>query len=148
MQKQILIDKIKRVLEKQPCRLAYLYGSFATGRVRRGRDVDIAVVLKPNSKKSDYQIAADIRTQLGKDLPEIDVREISLNSDIVFLRNVLKPAMPILVKDEKERIKFETEAYRKFYDTNHLREIDYSYIKKRLKENSYGTGIPHYQKTN
>ncbi len=147
MEKDKLIEKIKKALSKQPVRLAYLYGSFATGNVHKESDVDIAVVLEPNTDKADYQIAGEIHSEVGGGLPEIDVREINLNSDPTFLANVLSPAKPIYVKDERERISFETKAYQSYYDSVQLNEINYYYIKKRVKEDKYGRGIPLYQKT-
>jgi len=145
-QKQ-LIGKIKRALEKQPVRLAYLYGSYATGKVRRGRDIDIAVVLEPGSDKADCEIAADVyKKAIATGGPDIDVRKIDLKTSPVFLANTLKPARPLLVKDEKERIRFEKKAFQKYYDSQHLRNISYYYLAKRTKEGKYGRGGANYQK--
>jgi len=146
MKKDRLIQKIIIALEKEPVRLAYLYGSYAKGKTHKKSDIDIAVVLEPHAKRADYQIGGNIYDSLQPGGPEIDVREINSEKDPTFLINVLSPAKPILVKDEKERIEFETKAFERFYDIKHLRDINYLYLTKRIKEGKYGTGIPNYQK--
>ncbi len=146
MDEKKLIEKIKKALTSQPIRLAYLYGSFAKEQTHAKSDVDIAVVLEPNTDKADYKIAGEIHHDIGGGLPEIDVREISLDTEPVFLANALNPAKPILVKNEKERIEFEKRAFKKFYDTQYLRDINYHYLSKAIKEDRYGRGIPNYRK--
>src|SRR3989344_6759530 len=125
MQKNKLIEKIKKALQKHPVRLAYLYGSYASGNVHEESDTDVAVVLETNIYKPGYQIAGEVNLEMGRGLPEIDIREINLESDPTFLANVLSTARPIYVQDEKERIDFETKAYQKYYDNEQLNNINY-----------------------
>lgn len=139
MDRQKIIKSIVKALKKQPVRLAYLHGSFATGKVRRGKDIDIAVVLEPDSEKADYVIASEVHSEaIGLGLPEVDIRKIDLNSSLVFLRNVLKEGRPIYVKNEKERIEFEIRVMKKFYDSQHLRQFMTRHVYESIKQNSYG----------
>lgn len=147
MTQEELISKLKKALEKQPVKLAYLYGSQATGKTHPKSDIDIAVVWNEGVSMFGYKIAPDLQDALGSGAPEVDVRDISLDTEPVFLANVLKPAKPIFTRSEKERIEFEVAAWRKFWDTQHLRDISYLYLVKRVKEDAYGRGTPNYQKT-
>ena len=133
-----LINQLKKVLAKQPIKLAYLYGSYARGQETPKSDIDIAVVMERNSKKADYEIAVALQSQLGKNFPEIDIRSINLENPSVFLRNVLKEGKPLVVKDESERINFEVNAMKKFYDASYVRNFMKRYLYQKIKEDSYG----------
>lgn len=115
----------------------YLYGSFATGNPHSGSDLDIAVL---------FDGEVDLYRRLGRlygDFPDLsigvepEVRNISLKDSPVFLMNVIQ-GKNVYAKDEAKRIEFEVAVMREFYDTQRLRDIDYDYMKKRIREGTYG----------
>ncbi|MBI4029502.1 MAG: nucleotidyltransferase domain-containing protein [Candidatus Blackburnbacteria bacterium] len=147
MTQEEIIKKLRPAFAKLPVRLAYLYGSYATDETHPKSDIDIAVVWSEGIKMFGFKIAPELQEALGSSIPEIDVRDISLNTEPVFLANVLKPAKPIFARSEKERIRFEVTAWKNFWDTQHSRDIFNYYMYKRIKEGKYGRGTPNYQKT-
>ncbi|MBI2017544.1 nucleotidyltransferase domain-containing protein [Candidatus Daviesbacteria bacterium] len=115
----------------------YLYGSFASGNPHKGSDLDIAVL---------FDGKVDLYSRLGRlysEFPKIsvkaepEVRGISLKESPVFLMNVIQ-GENIYSKDETKRIEFEVAIMREFYDTQRLRDIDYDYMKKRIRGGTYG----------
>ncbi|MFH2061506.1 MAG: nucleotidyltransferase domain-containing protein, partial [Candidatus Beckwithbacteria bacterium] len=90
MKKREVSEKIRQALLEQPVKLAYLYGSFVTGKKRRGRDVDVAVVLEKKNKQNEAELGLILQKALGQNQPEIDLRIIDQDSSPVFLRNILK----------------------------------------------------------
>lgn len=115
----------------------YLYGSFAHGKQHNGSDLDIAVLF--NNEANLYErlgrLYADFPKLSVKAEPE--VRNINLKHSPVFLMNVVQ-GKNIYSRDEVKRIEFEVAVMREFYDTQMLRSIDYSYMKERIREGSYG----------
>jgi len=144
--KDKLIDQLKKILAKQPIKLAYLYGSYARGQETPKSDIDIAVVMEESAEKTDYQIAGELQKSIGKGRPEIEVREIKPTTEPVFLRSVLKDRITLLARSEKERVNFETKGMKRFYDTQHLRNLNFYYLKKSLKEGSYGGRPTNFRK--
>lgn len=139
-----LINQLKKVLAKQPIKLAYLYGSYARGQERKNSDIDIAIVLKNPRGKTVFGFPADVSVYIPG--TEIDLRVISLESEPVFLHSILKNKILLFAKDEKTRVDFEVKAMKKFFDTEHLRKLNYYYLKKSLEDNSYGRRAPNYRK--
>lgn len=115
----------------------YLYGSFAKGAPHKRSDLDIAVLFDGN---------VDLYKRLGRlygDFPalsieaEPEVRNISLKDSPVFLMNVIQ-GKNVYARDEAKRVEFEVAVMKEFYDTQRLRDTDYHYMKKRIREGTYG----------
>ncbi len=139
-----LIIQLKNALAKQPIKLAYLYGSYARGQENDKSDIDIAVVLENTDEKMVFGFPADIFIHIpGK---EIDLRVINEKTEPVFLRSVLKDRLLLFAKDEKTRTNFETRAMKTFFDTQHLRNLNFYYLKKSLKEGGYGGRPTNFRK--
>lgn len=139
-----VLNQLKMALARQPIKLAYIYGSYARGQEHKRSDLDIAVVLKNPEKDDLFKIAAQINLAI-KGI-KIDIREINLQTEPVFLRSVLKNRVTLLAKSEKERVIFETQAMKRFFDTEHLRKLNYLYLKKSLEEDNYGRGPQNFRK--
>lgn len=131
-----VLNQLKKVLAKQPIKLAYLYGSFARGQEGKKSDLDIAVVLKNPNKDSFLEVGGEISSVI-KGI-EVDVREINLTSPPVFLRNVLKEGKPVCVQNERERVNFEVAVMKKFYDSAYLRNFMTKYVHQAIKKGNYG----------
>ena len=115
----------------------YLYGSFASGNPHSGSDLDVAVLF--DGEVNLY----DRLGSLYSEFPELsikvepEVRNINLKDSPVFLMNVIQ-GKNVYSKDEVKRIEFEVAVMREFYDTQRLRDIDYAYMKQRIREGTYG----------
>lgn len=141
---QETLEKLKKALAKQPIKLAYLYGSYSRGQETPKSDIDIAIVLENPQGKTVFGFPADVSIHIpGK---EIDLRVIDSESDPVFLHSVLKNKILLFAKDEKTRTDFEVKAMKIFFDTEHLRKLNYYYLKKSLEDGSYGRRPPNYRK--
>lgn len=120
----------------------YLYGSFAHGTSHKRSDLDIAVLF--NGKVNLYERLGS----LYSNFPELsikaepEVRELDLNKSPIFLRNVVKSHL-IYSSDEIKRIRFEVAVLNLVSDTQHLRNIRNFYVKKSLKEGTYGYRLLH-----
>ena len=143
---QKTLIQLKKALSKQPIKIAYLYGSYARGQETPKSDIDIAVVLESESKIADYEISVNLQNEVKTGTSEIEVREIKSDTEPVFLRSVLKDRIVLFAKNEKERVNFETRAMKKFFDTQHLRNLNYYYLKKSIKEGSYGRRPTSFRK--
>lgn len=118
-------------------RLAYLYGSQATGKTHQGSDIDIAIVPEKGFEMHGFEIAYDVRRDAEVEL-EVDIRAIDTESPLVFLRNVLTKGKLILAKSEEERVSFEVVVMKKYYDSEYLRRYMIAHMYKTIKEGSYG----------
>lgn len=117
--------------------IVYLYGSFAKGTTHKRSDMDFGVLFTPgvNLYRRLGQIYSDL---CDLKLPaEPEVREIDLNSPPIFLHNVINGQL-IFSRDEINRVNFEVQVLKQYYDTQRLRDIKYEYMSKRLQQGTYG----------
>ena len=124
------ISTIKGILEKEKNILfAYLYGSFSKSVERKDSDIDIGIFVKDLSDTEKYypeKLALKIERMIGG---EIDIRILN-DRDIIFLHQVLKYGKLLFSKNEKKRIKFETDVYKKYIDFVYYME-EYDRIRRR-----------------
>ena len=118
MNREKLITVLKEILEKEKEILfAYLYGSYALNTIHPKSDIDIAVYLIP-SNINDYiqkekELTAALITKLHND--SVDLR--ILNTLPFLLKyKVIKEGIPIIIKDEAERVDFETMIMNRFFE--------------------------------
>jgi predicted nucleotidyltransferase len=124
----VLRHTLPRILDDQPVRLAYLHGSTVTGQLGPFSDVDIALVvdegLSPlNHLKLILRFQVDLADHCG--IADADVRIIN-NAPLVFQGKVVCGGTLVYARDERDRIKFETDT--------RLRYFDYLPIHRRLQE--------------
>ena len=127
---KINISAIRGILEKEKNILfAYLYGSFSKSVERKDSDIDIGIFVKDLSDMEKYypeKLALKIERMIGG---EIDIRILN-DRDIIFLHQVLKYGKLLFSKNEKKRIKFETDVYKKYIDFVYYME-EYDRIRRR-----------------
>lgn len=117
--------------------VVYLYGSFAYGNPHKGSDIDIAVLFEGSVNLYDRlgQIYSDI---CDLKLPaEPEVRELNLNQSPLYLLNVTHGKL-IYSKNETSRTNFEVAVMNIYRDSEYLRFLKYDYMRKSLKEGTYG----------
>lgn len=135
------LTKIKQYFAKQKDVVAvYLYGSQVTGKSakkEKDRDIDFAVLfVKPKKSYSrQFEVGAKLQKIIGR--RRIDCREVYPQISPLFLMNVLKNSQLIYSSNENKRIVFEVNIMREYEDTQNLRDLQYFYLQKRLKEEKY-----------
>jgi len=121
----ILINVLKEVLEKdEDVLFAYLYGSHVYGFAHLESDVDIALYLKHSDIKGfiekEKKLTSILVTELHTD--KIDLRILNV-SPILLQYEILKEGIPILIRDESEKVDFETRVMNRFFELKpHLDE--------------------------
>ena len=136
--KETDLDKLQKYFVTQKDIVAvYLYGSFASGNPHKGSDLDIGVLF--DGEVNLYERLGSLYSNFP-DLSikvEPEVRSIGLKESPVFLMNVIQ-GRNIYSKNEAARVEFEVNVMNRFYDTQRLRDLDYDYMKKRIREGTYG----------
>ena len=118
MNREKLITALKEIMEKETEILfAYLYGSYALNTIHPKSDIDVAVYFKPSDIEGyiqkEKELTAALITKLHND--SVDLR--ILNTLPFLLKyKVIKEGIPILIKDESERIDFETMVMNRFFE--------------------------------
>lgn len=112
-------------------RLAYLFGSAAARPGRgRARDVDIGILfeLLPTPRELD-DLTSDLQTIVRR---PVDL--VVLNTAPPLLgHEVIRTGRVIVCRDEEERVAYEARTIARYLDTAHLRRIQQSYLRERVK---------------
>jgi len=99
----------------------YLFGSAATGRDRRGSDLDLAIVTKSTiSGRERLRIEADLSSRLQRDVDLV----IFGQAPPLLQHQILKYGRLVCENDPTERVRQEVRARAEYLDTRRLfREI-------------------------
>jgi uncharacterized protein len=113
-----IFDILKKVMEKnEEVLFAYLYGSYVYNSDDFKSDIDVAVYLKPSDIKGyikkEEELTISVVTKIHKD--RIDLRILNV-LPLLLQYNVLKDGIPILVREERERVDFETRVMNRFFE--------------------------------
>lgn len=123
------MDEIKNILNKYfqkhtEVEVAYIFGSFARGKINPLSDIDIAIIIdreQINEKAYRYGYKAGILADLIKLLKKNDIDLVILNEANALLKHrVLYFGKLIFVKNEKKRIAFQTDTIDKYNDFKQL----------------------------
>lgn len=120
-----------------PVVLAYLFGSRAKGRVHSRSDVDVAVLLDEGlSPVEQGQWQLELISRLTDALHTDDIDLVILNRAPPFLRHqVIKARQRLYVRDEDERVRFEVETMRDWFDWQPRRErLDRAMLQNILRK--------------
>ncbi len=116
----IEIEKCKEIFKDYPyIASAYLFGSYASGKVGPMSDVDIAILLKDSAPKGRELIHEEdyLSYRVAKTLGVKEVDLIDLNSQrLLFQHNILRTRKLIYDSDPAFRIKFEARVITNFCD--------------------------------
>lgn len=131
-------EKLKEVFQSYSyIASAYLFGSYASGKITPDSDVDIAILLKGNAPKGrtllheeDY-MAYQIAKMLG--VKEVDLIDLNIRG-LIFQHNVIRTGTVIYDDDPALRIKFESNVIIRFCDFEPtLRYIEKYQLQGRIR---------------
>ena len=110
----------RRLAELPEVRLAYLFGSCATGLPRPDSDLDIAVLVDDGAAAGPGEVNRTIRRlagRLGGDIPSEGLDIVLLNTAPALLRHrVLRDGLLLHARSETERVRFALCAIRDYQD--------------------------------
>jgi len=115
--------------------LTYLFGSFASGKVRKLSDVDIAVLLKEGIEPLEKQLnlLAEITFILKTD--EVDL--VILNRAPISLQYTIISEGKLLVnREDKLRRDYEEKVSQDYLDSEYMRTEHQKYLFQRIKGES------------
>lgn len=121
MQNVKLQDMTTIFRRKKRIAAVYLFGSTATGRDRRGSDLDLAIVMKKIiSGRERLRIEADLSSLLRRDVDLVVFGQAAP----LLQHQILKYGRLICENDPAERVRQEVRARAEYLDTRCLfREI-------------------------
>ena len=135
--------KTKEKLKKEGVILVYLHGSQVTGFVNEKSDVDIAILLSKKVNSSRYfKKSLKLPELFTPYFPKHLIHVSILNqASPLFKYTVFKNGELLYEKNKASRITFELHALQEYEDTKHLRDINYYYLRQRIKNNQFGLAI-------
>jgi uncharacterized protein len=125
-----MLSKIRKILKKEKqIAFAYLFGSYLQNP-EYSNDIDIAIFVK-NKPKLGYEL--ELSLKIEKEIKK-SVEIIVLNDKpLLIISEVLRNGKLIFSRDEKSRVKFETENLSNILSFNELmKEFD------RMRFERYG----------
>lgn len=113
-----LREAARRELIDAPVVLAYLFGSVATGRPRRGSDVDVAVLLDPSVPAERFlDLSLEIARRLSTASGVANIEVVVLNDAPLPLRGrAVRERVVLYSRDEPLRVRFEGKVLKEFLD--------------------------------
>ncbi|MFN8454287.1 MAG: nucleotidyltransferase domain-containing protein [Anaerolineae bacterium] len=136
--RQILPD----ILHHTPVRLAYLYGSMATGQTLPSSDVDIALVLgrTGSSPKERMQLEFAVEAALEQQgILKPDVRVID-DLPLTFRGQVAIQGLRLYARDEAERVEFETRTWKEYLDFEPVTRMMSQALREHLQTHGLSKG--------
>jgi len=111
-------EVLRRFFEARPeVRLAYLFGSHARAEATPLSDLDVGVWLDPvpEDPLALARLAVELGRELSMDPDQVDLRELR-GASLQFLYNVVRDGRCVFVRDERERVAFESRAVMDYLD--------------------------------
>ncbi len=123
--------------------LAYIYGSYVTGRLTPHSDLDIAILLKPGLSREEMgRQDLYILGQLADIFHTDNVDSRVINSYPLSMRwQVLKYGRLLLSCDEEVRVDFETSIIRDYFDIKPYWDEYSKYFLERITGNKMNINI-------
>jgi uncharacterized protein len=139
-----LTAKLTPTFERMGVRLAYLFGSQATGHTRADSDVDIAVLFADTvSDPERSRLASDLLGEICQTLSSDCVEIVLLNDCAPLLAfEVVRSGRLLFASDDFERIDFQVRTIRALEDTQPLRALLREAMSERIRRGVYGKPGP------
>jgi predicted nucleotidyltransferase len=115
---------------------AYIFGSVVTGRARPDSDIDVAILVEDRTRpKKGFRYRLDRLTDLMGVLQRDDVDVVLLNEAPPLLAHrVLSRGRLVFERSPAARVHFQVRAVNRYLDTQPMRAIYLSYLKKHARE--------------
>jgi len=110
---------LSNILPRYPVKLAYLFGSAATGQTTPLSDVDVALVLTAETISPGNQLALELKIaeEISRHCAIADVDVRMINTAPLMLRGeVVTQGILLYCTDERFRIEFETSTRSDYFD--------------------------------
>ena len=133
--------KLKRFFQKnhKNINLAYLFGSYAKGRITPLSDVDVAVLL---NDKSDPKVYFDIQLDLSGRLSSYLKKEVEVvilnRADPRLSYQVIKYGEIVFEKNPNLKANFERKALNIYFDLKPMFDFYEKELLERIKEGKFG----------
>ena len=119
--------------------LAFLFGSHAHGEGSAMSDVDLALLLAPSVLPDNY---LDYRSRYfslaAHTLQDDRIDVVILNTAPPLLAHEALKGRVLFERSPEARVAYMVNVQRKYLDLKYLYALDYSYMRKRLKEGTFG----------
>jgi predicted nucleotidyltransferase len=112
---------LRPLFASHPVIVAYLFGSQASGATTPLSDIDIAVLLEPDTP-SPGRLQAELISDLMLVLRRSDIDVVVLNTAPPLLKARAISGRLLYCRDELARVRFEVAARREYFDTKPLRD--------------------------
>ena len=133
--------KLKRCFQKnhKNINLAYLFGSYAKGRITPLSDVDVAVLL---NDRIDPKVYFDIQTDLSDQLSSYLKKEVEVvilnRADPRLSYQVIKYGEIVFEKNLNSKADFERKALNIYFDLKPMFDFYEKKLLERIKEGKFG----------
>ena len=119
--------------------LAFLFGSYAQGKMTALSDIDLGLLLSPDvpfEKHLDYRLRYAVAAMQVLRDDRVDL--VILNTAPPLLSHEAIKGRVLFERSPEARVKYVTEVQRKYLDLKSFYAIDHAYMRQRLKEGSFG----------
>ena len=123
------LDAIRQVLDaRQDVRLAYVFGSVASGRARPASDLDVAILFagEPPPATLD-RLTEELEEAAGRPVDLVDLAQ----APPLLAHQVVATGSCLVCRHPPDRAAFETRTILRHLDTAHLRRIQHEYLRER-----------------
>lgn len=146
--------KLNKIFKDNGVILAYVFGSYARGKITPLSDFDVAILFSKNVNLKDYfdrelKIAGEIGRVIKID--QIDVINLATVRSPLLKHEAVFEGKPVFVNDKDVRFITEKIIRQEYDDTEYLRETSYRILNRQIKEGTFGTApiyVTNKQKNN
>ena len=138
-----LKNDLRRSFERHEVRLAYLFGSQATGNTHPNSDTDIAVVLPRHlGPKERFAVRLELTDSAARACGSDDVDVVILNEAPPLLRfEVLRDGIILYSLSDQERIDYQVRTCANYEDTAPLRSLLARTLRDRIRSGTFGRKV-------
>lgn len=133
--------QINEILEKRGVILAYVFGSYASGKISALSDFDLAILFSKDINQKDYfEQELKIAGEIGRimQIDQIDIINLKTTRSPLLKHNAVFYGRLIFVKDKNIRFIIEKIIRQEYEDTEYLRETSYKILNRQIKESAFG----------
>jgi predicted nucleotidyltransferase len=127
-------DEINKLLKSNRVVLAYLFGSQVSAETTVLSDVDIAVLFSATVDRNECgKRQIKLMTEFSHLFNRQDIDVVVLNTSSPLVRYKATGGYLFFCCSEKERIEFQVKAFRDYFDTEAIRQVQWNAYKRILK---------------